>query len=84
MFPMLNKHLNNDDNLESEIKDNEDAKEIEDVNSDEEIESSSSDSGIPLCAKVGLGLLGATAIGFGICRILSNSTNENDDISNLQ
>ena len=83
MFPMLNKHLNNDDNLESKIKDNEDVKEIEE-NSDEEIESSSSDSGIPLCAKVGLGLLGATTIGFGICRILSNSTNENDDISNLQ
>lgn len=84
MFPMLNKHLNNDDNLESEIKENEDVKEIEEENSDEEIESSSSDGGMPLCAKVGLGLLGATAIGFGICKILSNSTNENDDISNLQ
>jgi len=83
MFPVLNRHLNNDDNLESKIKDNEDVKEIEE-NSDEEIESSSSDSGMPLCAKVGLGLLGATAIGFGICKILSNSTNENDDISNLQ
>jgi hypothetical protein len=83
MFPMLNRHLNKDDNLESEIKDNEDVKEIEE-NSDKEIESSSGDSGMPLCAKVGLGLLGATVIGFGICKILSNSTNENDDISNLQ
>jgi hypothetical protein len=62
MFPMLNKHLNNDDNFESKIKDNQDVKEIEEENSDEEIEFSSSDSGITLCAKVGLGLLGATVI----------------------
>ena len=75
MFPMLNKHLNNDDNFESEIKDNEDVKEIEEENSDEEIEFSSSDSGIPLCAKVGLGLLGATVIGFSVCKILSNNSN---------
>lgn len=66
MIPILNKHLKNDE-LESET---------EEENSDEEIESSSSDIGMPICAKVGLGLLGAGAIGLTLCKLLNSESKD--------
>lgn len=41
---------------------------------------------MPLCVKVGLGLLGATVLGFGICKLLSSideSSEINEDIENV-
>ena len=79
MLPILNKHLNEDDNLESEIRETLEDKKLEEENYDEEIESSSGDNGMPLCAKVSLGLLSAGAVGFTLCKLLSSS-NSKDEI----
>lgn len=70
MIPILNQHLKNDE-LDSEIED-----EIK----DEEYESSSNIengffSEIPTCAKVGLGVVSAGAIGLVLCKLFSNNEN---------
>ena len=66
MIPILNKHLKNDE-LKSET---------EEENSDEEKEFSSSDIRMPICAKVGLGLLGAGAIGLTLCKLLNSESKD--------
>lgn len=74
MLPILNQHLKNNE-LEIEIEDFIDDEDLEESR-DEEIESSSINRGIPLCAEVGLGLIGLGAIGFTVCKLLSSNNND--------
>lgn len=74
MIPILNQHLK--DELENETENIKEDKELEDENNAEEIEFSSSDSGMPICTKVGLGLLGAGAIGLTLCKLLNSESKD--------
>ena len=71
---MINEHLTKKE-LVPYIEDSQEQLH-EEVNNDE----------MPLCVKVGLGLLGATALGFGICKLLSRNEENieiNEDIENV-
>ena len=77
MIPILNQHLKNEE-LDSGIEDIKDSA-LEDEITDEEDTTETTDSGffseIPTCAKVGLGVIGAGAIGLVLCKLFSNNEN---------
>ena len=77
MIPILNQHLK-DEELETETEDIKEDSVLEDEITDEEYDTTATtDSGffseIPTCAKVGLGVVGAGAIGLVLCKLFSNS-----------
>jgi hypothetical protein len=76
MIPILNQHLKNEE-LDSEIEDIKEDSALEDEITDEEYDTTTNDSRffgeIPTCAKVGLGVVGAGAIGLVLCKLFSNS-----------
>ena len=83
MIPILNQHLKNDE-LKSEIEDIKENSTLEDEITDEEYDTTeTTDSGffseVPACAKVGLGVVGAGAIGLVLCKLFSNG-NSKDEI----
>jgi hypothetical protein len=80
MIPILNQHLKNDE-LETETEDIKEDNPLEDETTDEEYDTTATtDSGffseIPTCAKVGLGLLGAGAIGLTLCKLLNSDSKD--------
>lgn len=82
MIPILNQHLKNDE-LESENEDIKENSALENEIIDEEYDTTeTTDSGffseIPACAKVGLGVVGAGAIGLVLCKLFSNSDSKDE------
>lgn len=77
MIPILNQHLKYE---KSDTNDIEKDTIFEDDITDDEYDTSSSCETLPLCLKVGIGLLGVGAIGIGICKLLSRN-DENIEIN---
>jgi len=82
MIAILNQHLKNEE-LETEIEDIKEDSALEDEITDEEYDTTeTTDSGffseVPACAKVGLGVVGAGAIGLVLCKLFSNSDSKDE------
>lgn len=74
MFPKIFENKNEKNNLELFKKDEEIIDLEEDDDEDEELTSSS--EGLPLCAKVGLGLLGLAIVGYGVCKFTESKSSD--------
>lgn len=71
MFPKIFEDKKND--LELFKRD----EEIIDLEEDDEEEEISSSNEMPLCAKIGLGLLGLAIVGYGVCKFTESKSSDN-------
>lgn len=72
MFPKIFEDKNKKNNLELFKKD----EEIIDVEEDDDNEEVTSSNEMPLCAKVGLGLLGLAIVGYGVCKFTESKSSD--------
>lgn len=73
MFPKIFEDKNEKNNLELFKKDEEIIDLEEDDDEDKEVKSSNE---MPLCAKIGLGLLGLAIVGYGVCKFSESKSSD--------